>query len=612
MAQKNLIINSWTGGISNNRKIATPNSYQFSKNLDILKDANSVTLNPKTIRASGNTVTDLVLWGIDGSPYDGNRYFYGEQGNLYKENSSEVWTNIRTVSDSNGQGLAVFANYLYYASDTGLGRYGPLSGTPTFNDNFLADGITNLDQSGSGTGQTYAVPVAISESATNRQTFVPTRDPVASFQVYIVAKGTGNWTITLHDADNNVLGNSTVANASLSNGALNTFTLADPARDQIGNSYHFHVTSTIADGTLRTGTLNDLETSTFNEFFDILISTDFHPIEGLINGIVIGNDNYLAFWDGAVYNPNQIQLEDGYQVRSETSLDEFIVAGAWRGESEDSFEDAKLFFWDGIQSAFNFSIPITAGLPNALHSSKNRLIGCYGSRGGLYLNYTPFQLLRELPKLADGEIITIPPGAITEYLGRTMIGFSYFSDSDQIGAEKGVYDWGNKSDEFPEAFNFSYTISSGITSGTDLYIGMTKAMGQDLYIGVQSDTDYWVDKTNPQNDPFTTGEFYTLIFDNDQPQKPKYADMLVVEFEPLASGESITPKYAIDANAYSNTFTLGTSITTVGATEAVFSIGKRFQNISFGFDVATVNTYPKITGVYLLLDTLEAERGWRR
>lgn len=605
-----ITINNWTGGIANDDKVGVPNSYRFSRNLNIFRDANFVTLNPRTVKVSGSTVTDLVLWGIDGSPYNDNRYFYGEQGNIYRETSGGVWSNLRTVAGSNGQGLNVFANYLYYAGATTLGRYGLLSGTPTFVDNFLADGITNLDQSRDTSGNTYTVPTSITENATNRADFTPTRDPVQSIQVLIAAKGSGNWTLTLHDVLNNSLGAVTIANGSLVASGDQTFTITTLASVVIGNQYHFHLTSTVADGSVTTTTNADLNTIDYHEFFGILIDADFHPMELLLNGLVIGNNNYLAFWDNANYNPNQIELEDGYQVRALARLNEFVVAGAWRGESEDSAEDAKLYFWDGIEPTFNFSIPVAQGMPNALQSSKNRLIGNYGARGSLYVGTEPMQLLRELPRLMEGEIITIPPGAMTQYENRTEVGYTYFSDSVDIGAQKGVYEWGNRSDEFPEAFNFAYTFSNGLTSGPDLYAGMVKALGQDLYIGVQSDTSFWVDKVSQTNDPFTEGEFSSLIFDNGQPQKPKSAEMLVVEFEPLQSGETVTPKYAIDDDAYSYTFTTGQTVSTVGATKAVTPITRRFNDIAFGFNITSSTTYPKITSVYLLFSELNEERGW--
>ena len=44
---------------------------------------------------------------------------------------------LRTVTNSNGQGLEVFNDYIYYTQNNQLGRYGPLSGVAVFDDNFL-------------------------------------------------------------------------------------------------------------------------------------------------------------------------------------------------------------------------------------------------------------------------------------------------------------------------------------------------------------------------------------------------------------------------------------------------------------------------------------------
>lgn len=605
-----LTIENFTGAISNNLKVGIPNSYSFSRNLTPYEDASYITLNPKTTKVSGSTVTDLVLWMADGSPYDTNRYFYGNVGELYKETSGGTWSNIRTVSNSDGQGLGVLDDYLYYAGQTTLGRYGRLTGTPAFSDNFLADGTTDLDQSQALTGNTYTPPTSISETATNRQSFIPTRDPISYIQVYVVAKGTGNWTITVHDSENNNLGSATVSNASLTNGALNSFTFSTPIRVAIGVEYHFHVTSTVADGTLRTGTASDLETSTYNEFFAILIDAEYHPIAQLLNGIVVGNDNYLAFWDQATYNPNQIQLEFGYTVRSLAKQDEFIVAAAWKGSGTGEAEEAKLYYWDGIQPTFNYAVPINVGLPNAIHTKENQMMGVFGNSGTLYMNTAPLQPVHQAPRLTQGSSIEVAPGAITEHNQRLAFGYA-ITTGDTSGLQEGVYEWGNKSDEFPDAFNFAYTISTGNVH--NLSIGSVSSIGTDLYIGwkdTNSGTVYGVDKVAIDNDPFTSGEWVSLLFDDGNAQKPKYADILVINFEPLVSGESITAKYAIDANAYSYTFTSGSAVSTVGATQAVLPIGKRFNTISFGFNVATGTTYPKITSVYFLYSQLQGERNF--
>ena len=609
MAQQQISIKSWTGGIANDVKVGIPNSVRFFRNLDIYQDASYITPSPKTAKVSSTTVTNLPLWGIDASPYNTNRYFYDLGGNIYQCTSSDTFSNLRTVSGSQGQGLGLLDDYLYYAGNITLGRYGRLSGTPAFTDNFLADNTTDLDQSQALTGNTYAVPTSISETATNRQTFTPQYDPINRISVYVVDKGTGNWTITVHDAANNNLGSATIANASLTNSALNVFTFSTQIRDVIGNSYHFHVTSTQNDGTLRSGTSNDLETSTYNDYFGILIAATYHPILSLLNGIVIGNDNYLAFWDQATYNPNKVQLEYGYHVRSIARVNEFVIAGAWKGSSESNVEDARLYFWDGISPTFNYSIPVSQGLPNALASIDNRLIGVYGETGELFVDTAPFQLVHETPNLGQNKTIEIAPGAMSPYQARMAVGYT-FSNDDATGVQNGVYVYGNRTDQFPDVLSFPFTISTGNVQATNLKIGMVLGVGNDLYIGWREGSTYGVDKVTKTNGPFTSGEMYSLIFDNDMPQKPKYADVLVVEFEPLVANETVTPKFAIDGNAYSNTFTSGTAQSTVGATQAVMSIGRRFKEISFGFNFTTSTTFLKITGMYLMFDDLAEERGY--
>lgn len=108
---------------------------------------------------------------------------------------------------------------------------------------------------------TYTPPVAISETATNRQTFVPTKSKLTRIWIYPVAKGTWNWTVTVHDASNVVQAVITIANASLTNGVVTYFNV--PANVTALWTYHFHVTSTVADGTVRVGTAADLETCSY-------------------------------------------------------------------------------------------------------------------------------------------------------------------------------------------------------------------------------------------------------------------------------------------------------------------------------------------------------------
>ena len=617
MAFQDITITNFTGGISSNQKTGIPNSCRFHKNLNIHEDLSYVTLHQKTTKVSGSTATDLIKWGEDGTPFDTNRWFYDASGNIYKETSGGTWSVDRSGATiglgAAGQGLLVFDDALYYATSTTIGRKWRLSSSPSYSDNFLTDGTTDLDPGISASldtsGSTYALPSSISESATNRQTFIPTRDPIRALEVNIAAKGSGDWTLTVHDSSNNTVGSLTIANGSLASSGDQKFTFSSPLRIVIGNSYHFHLTSSNATGTVVTTSSNDLETADFHTYFGILIAdTEWHPAVQFLNMAVFGNEKYLAVWDQATYNPNKLQFAPGYKVRALTKWREYIVAACWRGSNIDSFEDGRLYFWDGILSTFNFFKETKQGLPNAITASDERLFGVYGSSGEIYINNEPFQKVQDIPKIGRGKKVEIYPGAMTQWQGQTLIGVAGSTD-DSTGLEQGVYSFGSRQEGQPEVLSFPITISTGTTQGTTLKIGMVKGFGKDLYISWRDGSSYGVDKIIKTDSAATTGTWESLIFDDGRPQKTKDAFDLVIEFEQLESGESITPKYRINR---ADNFTSGDTVSTVGETRAQVSINQLFKEIEIGFNVASSSgTFPIITAVYFSYDDKHEERNER-
>src|SRR5258708_2781616 len=380
--------NNFSGGISQNSKTGLPNAARFTRNLAIYEDIDSVTLTPKPIKDSASTVVDLVKWMIDAAPYEAARYAAGDSGKIYRI-ASNTWSVDQTVASGSpaGQGLVMLLDGLYYATSTTIGRKFSLSsGSGTYNDDFFTDGTQNLDANVVASGNTYTTPTTIGEGATAKATWKPAFDPLKTVLVYVTAKGTGNWTLTVHDSANNVIGSATIANASLTNGAMNSFVFSTPLRIVIGQTYHFHVTSTVADGTLQTGTVSDLSTAQYQTLFGILIAdSNFHPMIQHTNGVagifIVGNEHYLGTYDTITYNPNKITLEPGYKVRALAKIDEMVAAFCWKGTNIDSFEYGRVYFWDGVAPYYNFSRELTEGSPNAAINSKNRLFMVAGSSG---------------------------------------------------------------------------------------------------------------------------------------------------------------------------------------------------------------------------------------
>lgn len=611
MAVNTITHNTFYAGISPFQKLSNidgKSQARFIKNMNIHEDPSYITLMPGLSKVSDSVVTNLVTWADDGQPFDTNRYFYDQAGNLYKETSGGAWSNIRTVSGGAGQGLLVFDDYLYYSTSTTIGRYGRLSGSPSFNDDFLSDGTTNIDQENiTASGQTYTTPTSISETSTNLLSFTPLRDPLKAVIIKVASKGTGNWTVTIHDSNNNSIGTATVSNASLTNSAANTFTFTTPLRMIIGNTYHIHVTSTVADGTVTTGTTSDLSTAYYQTLFGILVAdSNWHPIKNHLNLMCVGNERYLAVWDEATYNPNRLTFAAGFKVRSMTIQKEYLVIATWKGSSIDAVEEGRLYYWDGISTTFNYYENVNLGLPNAIHTSKNRLFGIYGSSGTMHLFNEPFKKIQDPPYLGRGKKVEVYPGAITEWQSKTYIGIAGSTD-DGTGLSQGVYEWGNQQDDLPEVLNYAFTISTGTTQSTEVSIGMVKAFGKDLYVSWKDAATYGIDKVSKTSNAAANGSYEQLIYDGGNPQKNMLPQKIVITFLPLATGESVTPKYRLDR---ASSWTLGTDINTVGSTRAelLLDVQGRANEIEYGFDVASSNgTYPKITGVFFMSDDLSDE-----
>jgi len=140
MADQYLVQKFFHGGIAPSEKIGGRGSCFFSQRLNIFDEATKMSILPKTTKVSGDSgdtqVTDLIKWIVPATPYNTNIYFYSEGGKIYRETSAGVWSSLQTTANSYGQGLELHGDYLYYTQNAQIGRYGALSGTPSFTDNW--------------------------------------------------------------------------------------------------------------------------------------------------------------------------------------------------------------------------------------------------------------------------------------------------------------------------------------------------------------------------------------------------------------------------------------------------------------------------------------------
>jgi hypothetical protein len=112
-------INNFSGGVAESKYQGVMGSYGASKGIDIYTDPGILTCAQKLTKDSGSTVTDLVLFSFQGT--DGNTYFGGDSGKIYKRTSGGTWSNVRTES-SRICGMIEYNGYFLWAISNKLFR----------------------------------------------------------------------------------------------------------------------------------------------------------------------------------------------------------------------------------------------------------------------------------------------------------------------------------------------------------------------------------------------------------------------------------------------------------------------------------------------------------
>jgi hypothetical protein len=299
------------------------------------------------IKTSGQTGSTAAAIGIYTKTSTGSNV-----QNIY---SSGITTNgdftAQTVSFTTGATEV----YLRIVAGYGLNSFAVNSGATCWIDTLVLQQTTSITNSGSSNAlyyptftavtstntidksadiggsysHTYTPPVTISESSINKCSFTPTKLNQYAVRVWPVAKGTGDWTITVHDASDNVIGTPyTIANASVTTGAFLSFI---NSWNWTSGAYHFHVTSTVADGTLKCNTASDLSSASYETYYSknsnnftvsdgtTTVTKNAPTTAGWNNGTIISFDSPLTLVPGSnsIYaSSNGASTADGTHTAS--------------------------------------------------------------------------------------------------------------------------------------------------------------------------------------------------------------------------------------------------------------------------------------------------------
>lgn len=617
---------SFYGGISVDDNLGTESSHAYSRAVDFRKKPGQLSPLAATRRIGSNNVVDLIqqIVQID----DGTRYGLGDQGYFYKlDNSGNVVVEAKLDDGAAGMLYRKDLQEMYMSSSKSVSYYGKFP-SPTININkYGASASVDTNATSTGGLLTYTLATSIVESPTTMQEFLSDIEPLSKIRVRVAAKGTGNWTLVLHDDANNVLATSTVLAANVPASGDLDFEFSSQVRLYVkpsARTYHFHLTSTVADGTVYCGTANDLNTCDYSIFADRLVSTNngFHPMAQFLQYVLIGNERYLSVWEPLSDSPSNLEwlrhrldFGAGYEVCGITVTDEFAVIACEKRSTNSSrdFQEGRLYFWDGLSEAHNFSIELTEGAPESIYTKDNMPYMIIN--GALYVwpGGKSIVKLRTLLN-TDTEFSNISDSTRSYpnmmAVRRNILLFGYPSVTASTAMKHGVFSYGSIDKNFPMSFGYNYVISTNTETynGIDaLRIGTVRSFGDTLYISWRDDSQpvgfkYGLDVVDNSSTPAASGTWESRIYDGQAVFKQKIARRMKLTCQALPAGVTIRMKYKVDGGAW---IYPTDGVLTEGDTYKVADINLRNHEIQRGFDWESTASLPfVVTGMALDVDPL--------
>jgi hypothetical protein len=577
---KAIIWQDFEGGLSVDQKQGQKNSFAYMQSVDFRTSPSQATPLPQPIREDKNVITDLLQEDVMVS--NGVIYSMGNNGNFYQRSASNVWGQIGKVRNGYfGMDYRQDLDSVYLCSDKTVSLYNPISTGPnlsvdyynisqsTYNNSSNAGFNVNTNQTGSS--MTTQILTTFAEIQTQERFFQSDIEPLNKISIFIVSKGTGNWTLTLHDGLNNIKGTATVLNANLTNGQFNDFVFSSAPNGQVrisvapgAQTYHIHVTSTVADGTVSSSALNDLSTCDLEIWADRLVIpiNGMHPMANFQQFECIGNERYLSVWeplgdpapDNSEWQRHRLIFPPYYQVCGLAVLNEYIAIACERiPTGNNQAQDGIIFWWDGLQQTYNYFTQIPEGSPYGIQSINNYVE--YVAGGALYAITSAGaqpQKLRTLPNAQNNFLGTtnktvVYPNAST--VRNDVLLFAYPSTSTNLSIPYGVYSYGQIEKSYPLSFGYDYLLSTGDninTGSNNLTVGMVKNHGDTLHISWRDGNNYGVDVVNSSSPPAYYSTIESMIFDNSYVGKLKTSYYMEVAYSTMPANCYFQMKFSID------------------------------------------------------------------
>lgn len=641
MAGVPLIFKNFSGGWSTDLKFGIKNSFASSQSIDFRKSPSQMTILPGTTREDNGIVKDLIQNEVMGS--DGTIYAIGSLGSFYKRTTGGIWSKEADIGIGTfGLDYRKDTDAIYIPTSKSVSLYNNVStATAAMYMNFYGPSIAmgnnsdivgfNVNPYQTSSTLTTAIGTTLLENNTNKRYFQSDIEPLIKISIFVTNKGTGDWTLTLHDGTDSVLGTATITNANLVNNTFNDFTFTSASNGQVriyvtpnARTYHFHITSTVSDGTVSSSATNDLSTADCEVWADRLVKTNngIHPMARFLQYEVFGNGNYVSVWEpistpptNAEWQRHRLVFPSEYESCGLAVQNEFLVTALEKVTTSGSTrqQEGLLSFWDGTSPTSNYFVKVPEGSPQCVHEYKNVIY--YYAGGDWFAIGSPTTQptkVRSMPGSATefsgaNSMFKVYPYAATVRRGIHLMG--YPSETTNTSVNFGVYSYGSVDKNFPDSFGYSYVISTGSQNysvSNNLKIGMVKNFGDTMHISWQDSLNggFGVDLVDNTSSPAQTASWRSLVFDAGIPTKIKNAMYLKVSYLPLPDGATVTPVYSIDRGTEQIGKTFSNAILYKSRTNfcRIDIPESEFNEIQIGFNLAATTLTPTITSVGLWFD----------
>jgi hypothetical protein len=560
MSKKILTIKYFNGGIGDSEKEGVRGACYLSNNLDVVSEPTYLTLNPATAKDSGTVVVDLVKWIVSASPSNTNTYFYGDAGYIYSRTSAGTWTMLQKTANSHGQGMELYDDYLYYAQDTQIGRYGPLSTTPAFDDDWQT-ALDNTSAAGLRIApiKSFAAGFAIGHGNNlgwwdgtvwdvDRLNF-PTGYNVRSLDVLDEYLVIGTWKgSSVTDSEDGIV--------FFWDGTATTYNFFTPIPEggvqAVLNSRNRLLTLAGAEGTLY---------------------INYSPFQKIHKIPYVGLSKYVEVLPGAVTNWRGISLIGVAGNTDSTTLTQGVYM--W-GSKSDKYNEILSLLYAPSHGKVNLTtshIGALKGIGSTLFVSWQDNVA-WTITGIVFSNSSADIVMGT--KIAHG----LNTGNIITVTGCTQA-------------------YANASWTVTKVTDNTFTLDSASWASFN---------GADVTGDASIASTYGVDKLVLSASPFTSGTFQSLIFDDNRPLQEKMAITLKATHKALAANESVQLGYKSDR---ASSYTTGTANSTTGSTMTRLNIpttDARFYEFQFECILATSgSTAPTVTSLGMEYDNLEEE-----